>query len=108
MPKHLNEVEQLILLAVLRLGETAYGVGIREEILEQTGRRISAGGLYTVLARLEEGGFVTSRLAEATHARGGRRRKLYKPTREGRAAMQAAWDALGRMAEGVLRTSEGP
>lgn len=107
MPEHLGEVEQLILLAVLRLRGDAYGVGIREEIFSRTGRSVSVGGIYTVLARLEDRGLVSSRLSEATHARGGRRRKLYAATSEGRALMQATWDGLGRMAEGVLRGSEG-
>lgn len=107
MAERLGEVEQLILLAVLRLGERAYGVRIREEILERAGRRVSVGGIYTVLARLEQRKLVASHLSEATHARGGRRRKLYVPTREGRAVMQATWDGLAKMAEGVLRPSEG-
>ena len=107
MPEHLGEVEQLILLAVLRLCGDAYGVGIREEISTRAGRRISVGGIYTVLARLEERGLVSSQLSEATHARGGRRRKLYTATARGREVMQATWDGLGRMAEGGLRSSEG-
>jgi PadR family transcriptional regulator PadR len=107
MPKRLGELEQMILLAVLRLGDDAYGVGIREEIRDRTGRSVSAGGIYTILARMEEQGLVTSRLSETTHARGGRRRKFYQATPEGRRVMQKTWDALGRLAEGVLRTSEG-
>ena len=101
MPKHLGDLEQLLLLAIIRLGEDAYGVGIRREILEKTGRSVSAGGIYTVLARLEERGLVSSSLAESTHARGGRRRKLYRATAEGRETMRRALDALSRLADGV-------
>ena len=107
MPDHLSEVEQLILLAVLRLDEDAYGVAIRQEIFDRAGRRISAGGVYTVLARLEERGLVTSVLSEATHARGGRRRRLYRATPEGQRLIREAWAGLARLAEGVLRPSEG-
>lgn len=107
MPKHLGELEQLILLAVLRLEENAYGVGIRREIRDRTGRSVSAGGIYTVLARMEEQGLVTSRLSETTHARGGRRRRFYEATPKGRRAMQRTLEALGRLAEGVLAWSEG-
>lgn len=107
MPKHLGELEQLVLLAVLRLEGHAYGVGIRQEIRDRTGRSVSAGGIYTVLARMEEQGLVTSRLSESTHARGGRRRRFYQATPKGRLAMQQTLAALGRLAEGILVWSEG-
>ena len=107
MSKHLGELEQLILLAVIRADDEAYGVRIREVIRERTGRAVSAGGIYTVLARMEDHGLVTSELSEATHARGGRRRKFYRATEKGRLAIENAYDAIRCLADGVLLRSEG-
>jgi DNA-binding PadR family transcriptional regulator len=63
---NLGEFEQLVLLATLRLGDEAYGVTIRAEILEHAGRTIAPGALYTALDRLEDKGLVTSRIGEPT------------------------------------------
>ena len=60
----LGEFEQLILMALVRLRENAYGVSMRKEIEERTGRSISAGAIYTALDRLETRGFVSSRLGD--------------------------------------------
>ena len=103
----MGELEQLILLAVIRLGDDAYGVRIREMIRERTGRDVSAGGVYTILARMEERDLVVSRVSESTHARGGRRKKFYTPTPEGRRVLQEAYDALESLADGVLPRSAG-
>ena len=70
MAHTLGDFEQRILFALIRLGVDAYGVTIRQEIETRTGRAISAGALYTALARLEKRGLVTSRLGESdTRAR---------------------------------------
>src|ERR1044071_3738370 len=66
MPERLGSLEQLLLLALLRLGDDAYGVPIRDEIEERTGRVISPGAIYTALDRLETRGLVRSRLGEPT------------------------------------------
>ena len=102
MPERPGELEQLILFAVLRLLGRAYGVGIRREIEERTGRSVSPGGIYTILGRLETRGLVTSRLSEETPERGGRRKKMYRITPDGAAALRASWDALHAMAEDVI------
>lgn len=102
MPTHPGELEQLVLFAVLRLQGRAYGVAVRRLILERTGRAVSPGGLYTILARLQERGLVASRPAESAPERGGRRRVFYRLTPEGAAALRAAHEALVTMAEGVL------
>ncbi|HZO57313.1 MAG TPA: helix-turn-helix transcriptional regulator, partial [Bryobacteraceae bacterium] len=62
----LGEFEQLILLAILRLGDQAYGVTIRAEIAERAGRTAAPGALYTALDRLEDKGLVKSRIGEPT------------------------------------------
>ncbi|MCZ6918103.1 MAG: helix-turn-helix transcriptional regulator, partial [Gemmatimonadetes bacterium] len=78
MVQTLGEFEQLILLALVRLGEDAYGVSMRREIEHRTGRAISAGAIYTALERLGRRGFVTSRLGDPTPQRRGRPKKFYR------------------------------
>jgi PadR family transcriptional regulator, regulatory protein PadR len=63
---HLGEFEQLVLLAILRLGSNAYGMAIRREIEERAGRKTSIGALYLTLDRMEQKGFVASETGEAT------------------------------------------
>src|ERR1700689_3954432 len=77
-PVHLGEFEQIVLLAVLRLGEKAYGVPIRAEIENRAGRKVSVGALYATLDRLEAKGLVHSWFADATAQRGGRSKRYFK------------------------------
>src|SRR6185312_391157 len=86
----LGEFEQIVLLAILRLDERAYGVTIREEIAAKTGRDPSPGALYTTLARLEEKGLLQSRLGEPTRDRGGRAKRFVKVTGAGVDAISRA------------------
>jgi DNA-binding PadR family transcriptional regulator len=102
MSNHLGEFEQLILLALLRLGDEAYGVAIRQEIAQRTERDVAAGAVYTALARLEGRELVTSRLADTTPSRGGRPRKYYRLTPVGAEALQRAVQQFRVMADGVL------
>jgi len=93
----LGEFEQVVLLAILRLGESAYGVTIRSEIAACTRREPAPGALYTTLDRMEEKGIVRSWLGDATPQRGGRAKRYFALTREGRAALiksQAAYQSL--------------
>ena len=78
MSAHLGEFEQLLLFALVRLGDDAYGVAIRQEVERRTGRMISAGAVYTALDRLEGRGFVSSRVGDPTPQRGGRRKRHYR------------------------------
>lgn len=75
---YIGEFEELVLLAILRQGENAYGVPIRQALEEATGRSISVGSLYTTLSRLEEKGLVQSRVGEPTTERGGRAKRYYE------------------------------
>ncbi len=102
MSKRLGEFEQLLLFALLRLEEDAYGVTIRGEIERRTGRAPSPGAIYTALNRLEAEGLVTSRLGTATPARGGRRKKFYAIEPKGGEALQRSFSALSEMADGLL------
>lgn len=102
MPKRLGEFEQILLFALLRLEEDAYGVTIREEIQRRTGRAPSPGAIYTALSRLEAEGLVSSRLGDTTPARGGRRKKYWAIEPRGAEALQRSFSALSEMADGVL------
>jgi PadR family transcriptional regulator PadR len=93
----LGEFEQMILLAVLRLEERAYGMEVRREIETRAGRDASIGAVYATLDRLESKGMVRSR--EQTDA--GRPRKLYRLTSEGSRALAAMHKAVASMWEGL-------
>ena len=97
----LGEFEQIVLLAVLRLGDEAYGVAIRQVIGARTNRHPSPGALYTTLDRLEEKSFLTSRFGDPTPSRGGRAKRFFKVTAQGEAALARAQRAYGRLLEGV-------
>ena len=101
MPKTLGEFEQMILLALVRLGDDAYGASIRREIVERSGRDTSAGAVYTVLDRLERAALVSSSVGEPTAERGGRRRKYYRIRPDGARLLHCARDQMNRMAEGL-------
>lgn len=97
----LGEFEQIVLLAVLRLKAEAYGVSIRNEIAERTGREPTPGALYTTLERLETKGLLKSRTGEPTAQRGGRAKRYYTLTASGNVAIARAQRALRNMLEGL-------
>jgi PadR family transcriptional regulator, regulatory protein PadR len=102
MPPHIiGDFEQRILFALVRLGSDAYGVTIRREIEDRTGRPISPGALYTALDRLEKRGLVSSRLGEPTAERGGKRKRLYTLQPAGERALARVYESLRLMATGV-------
>lgn len=103
----LGEFEQLILLAVLRLGDDAYGVTIRREIEECGGRESSLGAVYTTLDRLEQKGWVESRLSDPTPERGGRSKRLYRPTAQGIEAVRRTQETFRRLTKGLRLLQEG-
>lgn len=87
--QNLGDFEQVMILAMLRLrAKGAYGVSIREEIIEQTERRPSPGAIYTTLERLESKGLINSSIGEATPERGGRAKRYYHVTNDGLKALQ--------------------
>lgn len=101
MKSTLGDLEQIVLLALLQLGDDAYGVSVQREIEARTGRTLSLGAVYATLTRLEEKGFVRTKLAPPTRTRGGRRRKLYLVQPKGREAVRAAMSALRSMSRGL-------
>lgn len=100
-PTPLGEFEQVVLLAILRLEDDAYGVTIREEIHACTRRAVSPGAIYTTLERLEQKGYVVAREGAPTPQRGGRAKRLYKVTRAGKSSLAAAQKAFQRLLAGL-------
>lgn len=87
---HLGEFQEVVLLIILSLDDNAYGVTIKQEIVEKVNRGISRGALHTALTRLEEKGFITSEQGEANEDRGGRRKRYYTVTNSGISALHGA------------------
>ena len=99
--EHLGELEQIVLLAVLRLDAEAYGVPIGLEIEARTGRALTVGALYRTLDRLESKGYVTSAFGEPTPERGGRARRYFSVRPAGLRVLRASREALVAMWEGL-------
>ena len=96
-----GEFEQLVLLALVRLGNGAYGAAIRREIRECTGRDASVGTVYMALARLEKKKLIVSYVGNPTAQRGGRRRRHYLIDTDGQKALGRAYRAFTAMATGI-------
>lgn len=97
----LGELEQLLLLALLRRGGEASGIDLREELEERTGRRVLPGAVYNVMERLLERSLVESSVGEKTPERGGRRRKYYRIVPQGERVLADSYRQVDRMAEGL-------
>jgi DNA-binding PadR family transcriptional regulator len=97
----LGGFELMVILALVRLGDNAYGDPISEELEKRAGRDVAIGSVYAALERLEDKGFVTSELGEATPERGGRAKRYFKVTarglkeiRETQRAVMELWQGL--------------
>lgn len=97
----LGEFEQVVLLAVLGVGDGAYGIPVRDEIARRTRRRVSLGAIYKTLARLEDKRLVSSHVGEPSARRGGRRTRCYTVTAVGQRAVRASLESVQRMAAGL-------
>ena len=108
MSKHsyLGDFELMVLLAVMRLGEEAYGVPISREIEQQSGRDVALGTVYAALERLEQKGLVSSTFGEPTPQRGGRAKRYFRTTKKGVREVREARSALINLWQG-LRELEG-
>ena len=100
-PLNLGDVEQLVLLALFRLGDDAYGATIRREIEQRTGRDLAMSAVYVTIDRLEAKGLVRTRIGEPTAERGGRRRKHVTLLPAGRRALNAAYRRFKAMVAGL-------
>ena len=103
MPRQtfLGEIEQLVLLAVHRLGKKAYAVAIRDEICNTTGMELSRGTVYVTLHRLESKGYLRSRMGTPTPARGGRRKRFYRVTASGVSVLKSSKQTMVRLWDGL-------
>lgn len=97
----LGSLEYVVLLALMRLGSNAYGMTVRREIAERTGRDISIGAIYTTLQRLETKGYVSSTVGEPTAERGGRAKRMFRLEAAGRRILRASHMAIKGMVAGM-------
>lgn len=102
----LGSLEQIVLLAVMRLEPGAYGVTVRQEIARRTGRELSIGAVYATLERLQAKGFVSSFQGEPTPERGGRAKRYFRVNAEGKRALRSSREAVRRMTKGLKGFSE--
>jgi len=97
----LGEFEHIVLLALLRLGDNAYGVTVRREIESRIDRDVSIGAIYATLDRLQAKGYVTSYLGDPTPERGGRSKRFFRVSSKGILAIQRTLKAFQSMTVGV-------
>ena len=100
MGTYLGEFEQLVLLAILRLGDDASGAAIRDAVQDGSGRTVWIGAIYTTLQRMADKGLVTSTIAESRSS-GERKRKVFGLSAEGRTAIGQAYETWARMTRGL-------
>jgi len=103
---YLGEFEQIVLLAVARLDDQAYGMGIRAEIEQRAGRRTSIGAVYATLERLVSKGYARETDLPGDSERSGLARRFYALTPAGRAALEHARDLQARMWAGLKLKTE--
>ncbi len=103
MPKggFLGEFEQVVLLAMARLGDAAYGMAISEEIESKTGREVGIGSVYSALDRMERKGYLSSSVGDPTPERGGRAKRYYRLEWAGATALQRSREQYARLWEGL-------
>jgi len=108
----LGEFEYVVLCAVERLGDDAYGAAVRQLIQADLGRSCSIGALYTTVDRLERKGLVRTWMGEATPERGGRQKRMIRLTRQGAAEAAEFYIAVARASRGLpwarARAGGGP
>jgi len=97
----LGEFEQMVMLAILQLGEQAHAPDVTEELERAAGRTVSQGALYTVLKRLEGKGLVRWTVEAATSERGGYPKRRFEVTAPGVEALRVSWGALSALAQGL-------
>ena len=105
MKGYIGEFEELVLLTIASLQEQAYGISIKESIEERSNRTISLGALHSTISRLEEKRYVRSWLGEPTQERGGRRKRYFEITHEGKVElhhMKALRDDLWKLSKATL------
>ena len=99
----LGSLEHIVLLALVRLKANAYGMTVRREIENRTGRNISIGAVYATLERLEAKGYVSSLVGEPTAERGGRAKRLFRIEADGELTLRTSQEAIRKMSHGLRR-----
>jgi PadR family transcriptional regulator PadR len=99
--EYLGEFEQLVILALLRLGKNAYGMTVRRELLRTARRPVTLGAVYATLERLEAKGLLSSWHSEPDAKRGGHPRRHFKVEPAGELALANSRDMMRRMWRGV-------
>lgn len=107
MREALGEFEQLVLLAILHLGDDVYGVPIVDEIERRTGRKVAPAAVYVTLRRLEQKGLLSSWMSEPTAERGGKARRCVRVTRAGQAQLRESRQVLEQMWRGLDANMRG-
>lgn len=102
----LGELEQMILLALVRLDGEAHGAAIALELEDRAGRSVTPGALYTVLERLQDKGYVDAWIGDSTPERGGRRRKVYRLLPAGARELRAWYHGIRELADGAVARME--
>jgi len=105
--RFLTDFELMILLAVLRVGDNAYGVPIAKEIDDTGGRKVLLAALYVALDRLEQNGLVTSTYGDPTPERGGKAKRYFKVTAKGLKAVKDTQRAFTALWSGVPQLKGG-
>jgi len=100
----LGSLEYIVLLALVHLGEDAYGLSVRRAIEARTGRDMSIGAVYSTLERLEAKGYVSSRMGDVTPERGGRAKRHFRIEAPGEQALRTAVTAIRQMSRGLPRS----
>ena len=97
MSRVIGELEELILLAVCILEREAYGISVKKEVERHTGRSILLGAIHITLYRLQDKGFLESKLGGSSEKRGDRRKRLFKITKKGMAQLRASQEVRQKM-----------
>ena len=105
--EYLGSFELMVMLALIRLGEDAYGVPISREIENRSGRGVALGSVYATLERLGEKGLVTSELGEPTAERGGRAKRYFRITAKGLREVRETQTALKKLWQGLPQLEGG-
>jgi DNA-binding PadR family transcriptional regulator len=107
VPASLSNFELMVMLALIRLGDEAYGVPVSQEIAAHSGRDVALGSVYAALERLEDRGFVVSRTGDPTPERGGRAKRYFEVTNKGLDVVRDTQQTLTRMWKGLNVLSRG-
>ena len=104
----LGEFEHIVLLTVARLGDVAYGMAIRQEIEDRTGRSVAIGSVYAALDRMERNGYLGSDVGDPTPVRGGRAKRFYTLQTAGAEALNRSRKMLEGFWDGLEIDAERP